>query len=76
MPEALFAERLGQILLFFSEKIRKKACHTCKSMIYYIQKGGEKMKRQKKKPTTIEIAELVVEALGAIAALITAFRWW
>ena len=34
------------------------------------------MKRQKKKPTTIEIAELVVEALGAIAAIITAFRWW
>ena len=34
------------------------------------------MKRQKKKPTTVEIAQLIIEAIAAIAALITAFRWW
>ena len=28
------------------------------------------------KPTTIEIAEIVIEGLLAIATLITAIRWW
>ncbi len=34
------------------------------------------MKKKKKKPTAFEIATLIIEALVAIAALITAIRWW
>lgn len=34
------------------------------------------MKKRKKKPTTFEIAELIIEAIVAIAALITAIKWW
>ncbi len=34
------------------------------------------MRKRKKKLTTKEIAEIVLEALVAIAALITAIRWW
>lgn len=33
------------------------------------------MKRQKK-PTALEIAEIVIKAVVALAALITAIRWW
>ncbi len=33
-------------------------------------------KKPKKKPTALEIAEIVFEALTAIAALITAIKWW
>lgn len=33
------------------------------------------MKRQKKS-TAIEIAEIVIKAVVALAALITAIRWW
>lgn len=34
------------------------------------------MKKRKKKPTTFEIAELIIKAIVAIAALITAVKWW
>lgn len=34
------------------------------------------MKKQNKKPTAFEIAQLVIEAVVAIAALITAVKWW
>ncbi len=34
------------------------------------------MKKQNKKPTTIEIATLIIEALTAVAAIINAIRWW
>lgn len=34
------------------------------------------MNKQKKKPTNIEIAELVIKAVTAIASLIAALRWW
>ena len=34
------------------------------------------MGNQNKKPTTYEIASLVIEAISAIAALILAIRWW
>lgn len=34
------------------------------------------MKDEDKKPTAIEIAELVIKAVVAIAALITAIKWW
>ncbi len=34
------------------------------------------MKEPKEKLTTIEIVSLVIEALSAIGALITALRWW
>lgn len=34
------------------------------------------MKRSNKKPTTIEIAEIIIKAVVALAALITAIRWW
>lgn len=34
------------------------------------------MKKQKEKPTAIEVAGLIIEAVVAIAALITAIRWW
>lgn len=33
-------------------------------------------KRKRNKKSTIEIVELIIEALVAIAALITAIRWW
>lgn len=33
------------------------------------------MKGQKK-PTAIEIAEIVIKAVVALAALITAIKWW
>ena len=32
--------------------------------------------RRKKKPTIYEIAEIVIKAVIALAALITAVRWW
>ena len=35
-----------------------------------------KKKKQNKKPTTYEVASLIIEALVAIAALITAIKWW
>nr|DAT74002.1 MAG TPA: hypothetical protein [Caudoviricetes sp.] len=38
-------------------------------------KGGENMKPNKK-PTAFEIVQLVIEAATAIAALITAIKWW
>lgn len=34
------------------------------------------MKQSNKKPTTIEIAEIIIKAVVALAALITAIRWW
>ena len=34
-----------------------------------------KLKR-KRKPTTFEIAQLIIEAIVAVAALITAIKWW
>lgn len=33
-------------------------------------------KRKRKKPTTFEIVELVIKAVVAAAALITAIKWW
>jgi len=39
-------------------------------------KGGDKMKKRKNKPTTFEIADLIIKAIVAIAALITAIKWW
>lgn len=38
-------------------------------------KGGENMKPNKK-PTAFEIAELVIQTIAAIAALIAAIKWW
>lgn len=35
-----------------------------------------KMSKQNKKPTNIEIADLIIKAVAAIAALITAIKWW
>lgn len=32
--------------------------------------------KKKKNSTTIEIVELVIKAVVAIAALITAIKWW
>ena len=32
--------------------------------------------KNKKNSTTVEIAELVIKAIIAIAALVTAFKWW
>lgn len=34
------------------------------------------MAKKPKKPTTYEIAELILKALTAIAALISAIKWW
>ena len=34
------------------------------------------MKRQNKKPTAVDIAELIIKAVAAIAALISAIKWW
>ena len=34
------------------------------------------MKKANKKPTAFEITELIIKAVVAIAALITAIRWW
>ena len=33
-------------------------------------------KKPNKKPTTYEIVELILKALTAIAALLTAIKWW
>ncbi len=33
-------------------------------------------KKKQKKPTTFEIAELIIKAVVATAALITAIKWW
>lgn len=35
-----------------------------------------KRKKPKKKLTAYEIVEIIIEAVVAIAALITAIRWW
>lgn len=35
-----------------------------------------KKKKRKEKPTTFEIAELIIKAVVAIAALISAIKWW
>ena len=32
--------------------------------------------RLKRKPTAFEVAKLIIEAVLALAALITAIRWW
>jgi hypothetical protein len=37
-------------------------------------KGGEKMKKPKK--STIKMVELIIKAILALSALITAIRWW
>lgn len=34
------------------------------------------MKDKNKKPTAFEIVELIIEAIVAISALITAIKWW
>ncbi len=34
------------------------------------------MRSKNKKPTTFEVVTLVVEAIAAIAALISAIKWW
>lgn len=34
------------------------------------------MKKAKRKPTAIEIADIVIKAVVAIAALIQAIKWW
>lgn len=34
------------------------------------------MKKQNKKPTTFEIVQLIIEAVVAVAALISAIKWW
>lgn len=33
-------------------------------------------KKQNKKPTPLEIAEIVLQTITAIAALISAIKWW
>lgn len=33
-------------------------------------------KKPNKKPTTYEIIELVLEAIVALSALLTAIKWW
>lgn len=35
-----------------------------------------KKQKQKQKPTAFDIAKLIIEAVVAIAALITAIKWW
>lgn len=35
-----------------------------------------KKQKRKEKPTAFEIAELIIKAIVAIAALITAIKWW
>lgn len=34
------------------------------------------MKDHKEKPTAFDIAKLIIEAVVAVAALITAIKWW
>lgn len=35
-----------------------------------------KNQKRKQKPTAFEITELIIKAIVAIAALITAIKWW
>lgn len=54
----------------------KKYLTYCKQYgIIKSMKGGENMKPNKK-PTAFEVTQLVIEAVAAIAALITAIKWW
>lgn len=34
------------------------------------------MKKPNKKPTAFEVADLIIKAVVAISALITAVKWW
>lgn len=34
------------------------------------------MSKKRKKPTTLEIVELIIKAVTAIATLIAAVKWW
>jgi hypothetical protein len=46
-----------------------------KYVIIYTERRGD-MDNKNKKPTAYEIVELIIKALAAMGALITAFRWW
>lgn len=35
-----------------------------------------KKRKRKQKPTAFEVIELIIKAIVAIAALITAIKWW
>jgi hypothetical protein len=35
-----------------------------------------KIKAKKKKPTTFDVIELIIKAVVAAAALISAIKWW
>ncbi len=59
------------------QKILKKGIDILLAVWYNIDsKGGENMKQQKKKPTAFEVVDLIIKAIVAIAALITAIKWW
>lgn len=34
------------------------------------------MTKDKRKPTTFEIIKLIIEAVVAVASIITAIKWW
>lgn len=42
----------------------------------YRKQVNSMAKKPKKKPTTYEIAELILKAVTAIATLISAIKWW
>lgn len=39
-------------------------------------KEVHRMAKKPKKPTPFEVAELILKALTAIAALVSAIKWW
>ncbi len=68
------------LFLYINDKTKKYFKNVKKHLTYYGQyaiiksmKGGENMKPNKK-PTAFEIAELVIQAIAAIAALIAAIK--
>ena len=61
------------------QKARRKRFDILQTVRYNIsgnKRDGDKMKKQKKMPTAFEIAELIIKATVAIAALIKAIKWW
>ena len=42
----------------------------------YRKEENSMAKKPNKKPTTYEIIELILKAITAMAALITAIKWW
>lgn len=73
------------MVVFFRKKILKKfkkffkkalTNHGFRGIIYTERRTKGMAKKKQKKPTTYETIELILKAATAIAALISAIKWW